>query len=900
MEGFVIVLLIAIVLGAPLLALVLAVAALVRGSRIRRELFDALEDQHHEMEHLRSQLTELRSDAGRSDPPNAGPRSDLRKPKPVPPVASKAATPPSDGPGAPVAEPPPPAAPAAALSPSPLPPAASPPPPPSPPQEPPPPEPFMSRSLGLEEKLGARLFVWVGAVALALAGTLFVKYSIDQGWISPPVRITLGVLFGVALLLTGEFLRRGYRLLAQACSAAGVADLFACFLAAGNLYHLIPNPLAFALMGLTAAVGVALSLRQGPLVAVVGLIGGFFTPYWLSTGAHRPGPLFGYLLLLQVGLLAVTRLRRWWPLAGLTLLGGMVWAGLWLAFPFQREDSLWVGLFLLASVGAFLATGFVGRAAEAWGNARVPLGLGWAALGSGLGLLAALVGVGGFGTTEWVFLGILGAACLAIGRLDPTFEGTAWIAQVLTTLLLALWGANLPPDALGIYLATAGALGVLYAAGAYTCLWGAPAPGRWAALSALSALALFLVAWRTHTELAKDIHWGPPALVLALFFLVGALPVASRRRTMRGGEEALAAMAAAVTAFVSLAVPLEMEREWMAVAWATEVAALCWLAGRLRVDALAKLAWAVAAGVAIRLLLNPFVLTYPSGQTPVFNWILYGYGLPVLAFAAGAWFARREHPVLSEALQWAAAALAAALLALEVRHYFHPGRLNAPKVDLAEWGAWVVLWMALGLGLLLASRRWPLRTLDWGGRLLLLAGLAVAGLGPCLAANPAWSHHPVGETPVLNALLFVYGVPALLALLGAAELRRRDEETVSRVLGVGGVVLLFLLLTLEIRQVFRGSLLEAARATNAENYAYSAGWILFGLVLLGAGIARRSAALRYASLAVMILAIGKIFLYDLAHLEDTLLRALSFLGLGASLLFIAFLYMRFVLRRRDE
>jgi len=754
--------------------------------------------------------------------------------------------------------------------------------------------------MGLEEKLGARLFVWVGAVALALAGTLFVKYSIDQGWISPPVRIALGVLFGAALLVTGELLRKGYRLLAQACSAAGIADLFACFLAASNLYHLIPNLVAFALMGLTAAVGVALSLRQGPLVAVVGLIGGFFTPYWLSTGSHRPGPLFGYLLLLQVGLLAVTRLRRWWPLAGLTLLAGMGWAALWLAFPFRPEDGLWVGLFLLASVGAFLASGFAGRAAAAWGDARIPLGLGWAALGSGLGLLAALAGRGGFGTTEWVFLGILGAACLAMGRLDEAFEGTAWLAVILTTILLGLWGAGLAPDALGLYLATAGSLGALFAFGAYACLWGSASPGRWAALSALSALGAFLMAWRTHLGLVHGGHWGPPALVMAFLFLAGAVPLASRRNTLKGGEEALAAMAAAATAFVSLAVPLELHREWMAVAWALEVAALCWLSERLRVGALAKLAWALAAGVAARLLLNPFVLAYPTGSTPVLNWILYGYGLPLLAFAAGAWFVHRDRKALSEALQWGALAFGGALLALEVRHYFHPGRLDSPRVDLAEWGGWVVAWMALGLGLLAASRRWPLRSLDWGGRLLLLAALALAALGPCLVANPAWTRHPVGDTPVFNALLFVYGVPALLVLLGAAELRSRGEERISRVLGAGGLILLFCLLTLEIRQGFRGSLLQAGRATNMENYAYSAGWILFGLVLLGAGIARRSAAFRYASLAVMILTIGKIFLYDLAHLKDTLLRALSFLGLGTSLLLIAYLYMRFVFRRRDE
>jgi len=751
--------------------------------------------------------------------------------------------------------------------------------------------------MGLEERLGTRVFVWGGAVCLALAGIFLVKHSFDQGWISPPVRIVMGVLFGVALLGVGEFLRKNYALLSQGCSAAGIADLFACFLAAANLYHLIPPLVAFGLMALTAATAVALSLRQGPLVAVVGLIGGFFTPYWIQTGEPRPGPLFGYLLLLQIGLLAVTRSRRWWPLAALTLVAGMGWAALWLVSPYRPGDALWVGLFLLASVAAFLGSGFFGDAAKAWGDTRIPVGLGWGALGSGIGVMAALVGVAGFGSMEWCFLGLLGAACLVMGRLDSAFEGTGWLAAGTTAVLVGVWGSNLLPADAGRFLVTVALLGALYAAGSYVCLWGSTSPGRWGALCTAAGLAYFLLAWGIHSELLPGAHWGLPALALAVLYLAAALPVASRRDAMVEGENALAALAVAVTAFVSLAVPLELERQWMAVAWALEVAALCWLADRLHVEALGKLAWVAGGAVVVRLLLNPFVLAYPTGETPVFNWLLYGYGIPTLAFAAGAWFAHRTRPILSEALQWVAAALGAALLALEVRQYFHDGHLDAPKVALAEWGAYTVLWMALGLGLLLASRRWPLRSLDWGGKLLLLGALVQAGLTQCLAANPALVSHPVGDTPVFNALLFVYGLPALLALVAAAELLRRCETVVPRLLGLGGLALLFLLLTLEIRQSFRGSLLASGAATNVENYAYSAGWILFGLGLLLVGIVKSYPVFRYASLAVMILAIGKVFIYDMAHLKDLLLRGLSFLGLGVSLMLIGFLYLRFVFRR---
>jgi len=895
-EETLIVLLVALILGAPILAIILAIVALVKAGRVRKELRESEASLHREVDHLRALLkrTDQRltqtEKAGAAPPPDGTPAAEAPSVLAMPPV-------PAAPPPAPVAPAPAPPRPAVAAVPlvksyGPT------------PSEPPmhtasiPPAPAKP-SMGLEEKLGVRLFVWMGAIALAIFGALFVKYSIDQGWLSPAVRIVLGVLFGVALLGLGEALRKNYALLSQGCSAAGIADLFACFLAAANLYQLIPPLAAFALMGLTAATAVALSLRQGPIVAVVGLVGGFFTPYWVQTGQPRPAALFGYLLLLQIGLLLVTRSRRWWPLAGLTLMAGMAWAALYLVTPYGPADALWVGLFLLASVAAFLASGFFGNAAKAWGDTRIPVGLGWGALGSGIGVMAGLVGVGAFGTMEWCFLGLLGAACLVMGRLDSAFEGTGWLAAGATAVMLIVWGGDLAVPEAGRFLMTAGLLGGLYAAGAYACLWGSVAPGRWGALSAASALAYFLLAWGVYSDLLPGAHWGLPALVLALLYLAGALPAVQRRDTMRGGEEALAALAVAVTAFVSLAVPLELERQWMAVAWALEVAALCWLADRLRVEALGKLAWAVSGAVVIRLLLNPFVLNYPTGETPVFNWLLYGYGIPLLAFSAAAWFAHRTRPRLGEALQWGALALGAAFLALEVRQYFHAGHLDAPKVALAEWGAYTALWMALGLGLLLATRRWPLRSLDWGGKLLFVAALGQAALTQCLAANPAWISHPVGETPVFNLLLFVYGLPAVLALVASGELLLRGETALPRVFGVGGLALLFVLMNLEIRQAFRGSLLASGVATNTENYAYSAGWVLFGLALLGVGIVRGYAAFRYASLAVMLLSIAKIFLYDLAHLKGTLQVAFSFLSLGASLLLVAFLYMRFVFRRRE-
>jgi uncharacterized membrane protein len=115
----------------------------------------------------------------------------------------------------------------------------------------------------------------------------------------------------------------------------------------------------------------------------------------------------------------------------------------------------------------------------------------------------------------------------------------------------------------------------------------------------------------------------------------------------------------------------------------------------------------------------------------------------------------------------------------------------------------------------------------------------------------------------------------------------------------GGLFLGLLLLSLQVRQFFHGTYLDTGALSDAENYSYSAAWIVFALFVLAVGIARGGKVLRIASLVVVFLTVCKVFLYDLRHLQD-LYRVLSFFGLGVSLLLISFLYQRFVFGGGDR
>jgi uncharacterized membrane protein len=74
-----------------------------------------------------------------------------------------------------------------------------------PPATPAPPLPLPSPAWpSLEERFGTLWVVWVGGLAIALGGIFTVRYSIQQGWIGPGVRVALGALLGAALVGAGE------------------------------------------------------------------------------------------------------------------------------------------------------------------------------------------------------------------------------------------------------------------------------------------------------------------------------------------------------------------------------------------------------------------------------------------------------------------------------------------------------------------------------------------------------------------------------------------------------------------------------------------------------------------------------------------------------------------------
>ena len=209
---------------------------------------------------------------------------------------------------------------------------------------------------GLESRVGLTLLNRVGAITTVLGIGFFFKAAVDNNWIGPAGRVMLGFLASFIALGAADFLwRRGQRVFAQGITATGISILYLAIYAAFGFYHLIPQGFAFVAMGVTTALAGALAMRYDALaVASLGLLGGFLTPIMLSTGESRPWFLFSYVLLLDIGALALARLRKWRLLEILSCAGTILLYGAWL---FDHTDHFVSILFLLVFYALFaLAT----------------------------------------------------------------------------------------------------------------------------------------------------------------------------------------------------------------------------------------------------------------------------------------------------------------------------------------------------------------------------------------------------------------------------------------------------------------------------------------------------------------------------------------------------------------
>lgn len=163
-------------------------------------------------------------------------------------------------------------------------------------------------------------------IALLLIGIAFLfKYSIDQGWLIPPIRSAVGLISGMLLLGSGLKMDKSLSPFRQMVMGGGVAAFYMTGFATFQLFTFMPATVVWGFMITVTLLAIWLSLHQEEAVlAVVGTLGALGTPFMLYTGE---GELIGLILyfVLIIGPASILYTKReWQSLLWSFSLGGML------------------------------------------------------------------------------------------------------------------------------------------------------------------------------------------------------------------------------------------------------------------------------------------------------------------------------------------------------------------------------------------------------------------------------------------------------------------------------------------------------------------------------------------------------------------------------------------------
>lgn len=797
-----------------------------------------------------------------------------------------------------------------------------------------------------ESLLGARWAVWAGGLALALGGIFLVKYSIESGLLSPAVRLSLAAIFGLLLGLAGEAVRRkavpgiaatySNAMIPGVLTAAGALTLFGVVYAAYGIYGYIGPGVAFGLLGLVAFATIGLSLLHGQALAGLGLLGSMLTPALISTETPNIWALFLFLTISWLATAAAARRRGWTVVPSLANAGLGFWALGYIGFSetiSAEPPTLALLVMLAGTILLWPGKAFDTPPAEA-GETAAPerrairalrlllrpslalnLTVSMAVILPAMGFLFA---DGGIDTHPALIVSALTAALAALGAARHYAVWPAIIAALGAQAAVSLMSrqgidfiglindtsVSLPPVSVGYTaeIAMALGLGAVFVLCAFSFLKRKGAEDAdfaqlWAGIAALFPVWLATSSFVEYGNLGRDWLHAAYGLGLGLVLLAGAEWLHRQNNEayrkplnilVLGSFAAFTLCLHTLTQGLATTVLLSVigfvyvlatrYRNWDVLPWVMAVAS---------VTVLGRIAW------------EPTIVGPQNlGTTPVFNALLPGYGIPALLAVASAWLLRDWPGVRAKNfLQAIASVMGLLAVAILIRHAMNGGTLDDSVPTLGEQSIYTLLTIGFSGVLMTLDLKSPSPVFRYGSMIAGVIAVINVLTMHFFTLNPYFTGENTGSIPFLNLLLIGYLLPAL-AYGGLAYYARgkRPPPYVS-MLAVAGAALGFAWATLSVRRFWQGeNIADWKGFLQGETYSYSVVWLLIGVLLLVLGSRFNARSLRLASAAFVLISVAKAFLIDMSNLEGVL-RALSFIGLGAVLIGIGLFYQKILTRK---
>nr|WP_154204179.1 DUF2339 domain-containing protein [Vibrio alginolyticus] len=764
---------------------------------------------------------------------------------------------------------------------------------------------LQSKVQSLLSNIQENWLVWVGALAMLIGGGYLVQVIGSHIQFSPFMRVSFAFVISLLMVLVGEWFHRkeqqnpqraaraqGFTYVPAAVTGTGLTGIYCTVIFAFVVYQMLTPSISLIILASAAFFSLALSLRQGPLMAVLGLIGGYTAPLWIGGNEPNYFLLAGYICAISfAATLLMQKVRRAWITPSIAI-PHVIWMLLLIeSVPTERLFS-WLAIYLSITLYLIFAVPRMGwmlnprfrHYQSKWTNSPTAT-----ALATALLTFSAVTRMPELNTLQMAYCYTLLVAIIWLPALRTGWSLRVFLPSIFVSAT-ALIVLTIAFDALYMLEREAS---ILFALAVSIALIGyrtyCQSLSDRSQLSGLLLLvlapAMSLITLLYVDEFMQGYlwYWTTFCALMATYYVV----LGQRARSL--ALECSAVMHALIVgiAFVWLS------DTWLTTAISIQVAIM---ALQAQVGLFRPASWAikVAMGIlVIRLTLLPFIPEWQPVEAGHWAWVLVSY-LPSLFILSYARSTLKQ--VDRELTNWFEGAfLHVFLMALFTQtNYWLTGQYGyLGHIDFTS--AAVFANQALVMGLVYSYRSQFAQRLSRIYEIysyLLWCAFAILIILLNTAESPLVTDNVSAQAlPIFNMLSIGWLLPACILLI--ATFKRWNTLQVHRfAIASLGFLLAAIWLGMSIRQFWQTTSMMLYQPTSmAELFSYSVAGLLVGGLLTWRGVTQQGLMMQRVGLVVLACVALKVFLWDVSSL-DGFWRAISFLGLGASLIALGWLFQK--------
>ncbi|MCR9587612.1 DUF2339 domain-containing protein [Vibrio alginolyticus] len=764
---------------------------------------------------------------------------------------------------------------------------------------------LQSKVQSLLSNIQENWLVWVGALAMLIGGGYLVQVIGSHIQFSPFMRVSFAFVISLLMVLVGEWFHRkeqqnpqraaraqGFTYVPAAVTGTGLTGIYCTVIFAFVVYQMLTPSISLIILASAAFFSLALSLRQGPLMAVLGLIGGYTAPLWIGGNEPNYFLLAGYICAISfAATLLMQKVRRSWITPSIAI-PHVIWMLLLIESTPTELLFSWLAIYLSITLYLIFAVPRMGwmlnprfrHYQSKWTNSPTAT-----ALATALLTFSAVTRMPDLNTLQMAYCYTLLVAIIWLPALRTGWSLRVFLPSILVSAT-ALIVLTIAFDALYMVEREASILFALAVSIALICYrtYCQSLSDR-SQLSGLLLLvlapAMSLITLFYIDEFMQGYlwYWTAFCALMATYYVV----LGQRARSL--ALECSAVMHALIIgiAFVWLS------DTWLTTAISIQVAIM---ALQAQVGLFRPASWAikVAMGIlVIRLTLLPFIPEWQPVEAGHWAWVLVSY-MPSLFILSYARSTLKQ--VDRELTNWFEGTfLHVFLMALFTQtNYWLTGQYGyLGHIDFTS--AAVFANQALVMGLVYSYRSQFAQRLNRIYEIysyLLWCAFAILIILLNTAESPLVTDNVSAQAlPIFNMLSIGWLLPACILLI--ATFKRWNTLQVHRfAIASLGFLLAAIWLGMSIRQFWQTTSMMLYQPTSmAELFSYSVAGLLVGGLLTWRGMTQQGLMMQRVGLVVLACVALKVFLWDVSSL-DGFWRAISFLGLGASLIALGWLFQK--------